>query len=142
MWYKHRLGLFQFIKWTLFRQAEVFSSHHTLLRLDKAVDTGSNHRGESGGGGVGRNRWLWRWKIGKSMLTSFFCLFYVSKLWILDLTIEGKVCGGEGGRGGVETGDFEDVKLGSRCWQVFLVYFMFPTRKQSSGSGQAGCILF
>ena len=47
------------------------------------------------------------------MLTSFFCLFYVSKLWILDLTIEGKVCGGRGGR--VETGDFEDVKLGSRC---------------------------
>ena len=45
------------------------------------------------------------------MLTSFFCLFYVSKLWILDLTIEGKVCGGRG----VETGDFEDVKLGSRC---------------------------
>ena len=45
----------------------MFSSHHTLLRLDKAVDTGSNYRGESGGGG-----------------------------W-------------------VETGDFEDVKLGSRC---------------------------
>ena len=44
----------------------MFSSHHTLLRLDKAVDTGSNHWGESGGGGV-------------------------------------------------ETGDFEDVKLGSRC---------------------------
>ena len=49
------------------------------------------------------------------MLTRFFCLFYVSKLWILDLTIEGKVCGGRGGGGGVETGDFEDVKLGSRC---------------------------
>ena len=47
----------------------MFSSHHTLLRLDKAVDTGSNHRGESGAGGGG---------------------------W-------------------VETGDFEDVKLGSRC---------------------------
>ena len=46
----------------------MFSSHHTLLRLDKAVDTGSNHQGESGGGG-----------------------------------------------GWVETGDFQDVKLGSRC---------------------------
>ena len=49
---------------------------------------------------------------------------------------------GGGGGGGVETGDFEDVKLGSQRWQVFLVYFMFPTRKQSAGSGQAGCILF
>ena len=31
----------------------MFSSHHTLLRLDKAVDTGSNHRGGSEGGGGG-----------------------------------------------------------------------------------------
>ena len=27
------------------------------------------------------------------------------------------------GGGGVETGDFEDVKLGSRCWQVFFGLF-------------------
>ena len=124
MWYKHRLGLFQFIKWTLFRQAEVFSSHHTLLRLDKAVDTGSNHRGESGGGGgVGRNRWLWRCKIGKSMLTSFFCLFYVSKLWILDLTIEGKVCGGRGGGGGGRNRWLWRCKIGKSMLTSFFGLF-------------------